>query len=127
MIVLHRTWQEPGNDRDLFAAVGIYLQADGDMEIDWTEDDVSSLRDDLMKKSLAQVDDPRVGPTTLKDIERWVDDETDRPFSFLDCVRPYAARFGFGIHDALEVVRLEFKSHLRARADHRALPETVAA
>lgn len=123
MKVTHRAWPQgadPGGD--LFEAAGMYLPCPGDITIDWSDIELDYLKSDLITKSMAQVDDGRVGIETLDDIRRWIeteplDDDTydHNPFSFKRCVRPYARYYGIPLVEALEAIRDEFRRRLKRR------------
>lgn len=115
MLVIHKARRESGPQLDLFSATGIDLAGEGDYQVDWTWEDVVALKDDLLRKSFAQIGDARVGEDTLEDIEAWAKETEVRPFSFADCISPYASRFGLTLDEAVDAVRERFLGRLQER------------
>lgn len=51
----------------------------------WTDDDIATLREGILREALHVLLDNRAGMATRRDRWKWIMDDSERPFSFKTC------------------------------------------
>jgi hypothetical protein len=72
---------------------------------EWTDDDISNIREYMLKRHIEFVLDGRCGKETVQEAWDWIMSEETHPFSFSACVQDMAIEMGFSIGNYIAIDR----------------------
>jgi hypothetical protein len=76
-----------------------------DVPEEWTADDVSAIREYMLKRHIDFILDGRCGEETLSETWDWIMSEESHPFSFRACVQDMAIQMGFSVGQYIAIDR----------------------